>query len=175
MSISTAKRGTTANLGVTASMQPDPAARHHGDAVAVSLSRRFPIEDARCSTHPVDQEWVPDHERAVVPPELAALCRRCPGRASCLLWALAGEEQGYWAGTTTADRTTMRDLGAGTVEAADWLQERERRASNTGAKHPEGAGSHRWYRKGCPCDECKAANAAQRAVERARAKARTAA
>ncbi|ACZ32399.1 transcription factor WhiB (plasmid) [Xylanimonas cellulosilytica DSM 15894] len=156
-------------------MQPDPAAHPQTDAVAVSLSRRFPIEDARCATHPVDLEWVPDHERAVVPPQLAALCRRCDGRANCLLWALAGDEQGYWAGTTAADRTQLRTLGQETIEAADWLQQRARHNANDGALHREGEGSHRWYRKGCHCDECKAANAVARASERANAKARAAA
>lgn len=175
MRVTTADRGAVARLASTESMQPDPAARRSSDAVAVSLSRRFPIEDARCATHPTELEWVPDHERAVVPKPLAALCRGCSGRESCLLWAVAGNEQGYWAGTTTADRAQLRALGNHTIETADWIQQRARYAANTGALHAEGDGSYRWYRKGCHCDECKAANAAQRAVERAHAKSRVAA
>ncbi len=143
----------------------------HGDVASVSLSRRFPIEQARCVTHPVDLEWVPDNERPVVPAAQANLCRRCPGRQNCLLWALAGDEPGYWGGTTSADRQQMRALGQSSVEAADWL----RRRATRDQLHAEGEGSPNWYRKGCPCDECKAANAAQKRAERARAKQRAAA
>lgn len=160
----------------TASMQPDPEARHPGDAVSVSFSRRFPIEDARCATHPVETEWVPDHERPVVPADLAALCRRCDGRASCLLWALAGDEAGYWAGTTKADRDTLREFGQDNVQAADWVQDRVRRRTVNEPLHPVGAGStFNYRRKKCRCEECRAANSAERAKERARAKARAAA
>lgn len=176
MSVVIATEDISSYTDTTAGMQPDPEARHGSDAVSVSFSQRFPIEDARCATHPVDHEWVPDYERAVVPPALAALCRRCPGRAECLLWALAGDEAGYWAGTTKADRDQLRELGQDSIQAADWTQERIRRRANADAKHPAGEGSVKMYRrKKCRCDECRTANAADRAAERSRAKARAAA
>ena len=166
---------TTAADISTATASTELGAETLPDDTTVPPARRFPIEDARCATHPVDLEWVPDHERAVVPPQLARLCRRCDGRASCLLWALASDEKGYWAGTTTADREQLRELGHDSVPAADWLQDGVRRRTNAGALHPEGQGSLSMYRRKCPCDECKAANAAERAAERSRAKARAAA
>ena len=72
-------------------------------------------------------EWVPDRERALVPAIMAQLCQGCPGRQQCLLWALAGQEQGYLAATTTSDRRRMATLGHSGVHAADWLQESARR------------------------------------------------
>jgi hypothetical protein len=155
----------------TASMQPDTEARHLGDAASASSLQRFPLEDARCSTHTVPMEWVPARERAVVPTEMAALCRRCPGRQACLLWALAGQESGYWAGTTTADRDAMLAAGDGSLQTADTLQ-REARSTLGIASHPPGEGSFRRYRAGCRCPECQQANAAQRANERERARRR---
>lgn len=175
MRIATITSTESAYTDRTASMQPDPEARHSRDAVSVSLSRRFPIEDARCAVQPVEPEWVPDHERDVVPPELAALCRRCPGRSSCLLWALLGEERGYWAGTTSADRHRMRRHGQDTIEAAAQVQGERRRRALEGALHLEGLASLTWYRKGCRCEGCKMANTAKRAKERASHKAQVAA
>ncbi|MDN5797464.1 MAG: WhiB family transcriptional regulator [Intrasporangium sp.] len=113
-------------------------------------------------------EWVPDRERTIVPDVMAALCRRCPGRQECLLWALTGDEQGYWAGTTRADRLRMVSLEQTIVETADWLQDLARSEATAGAIHPVGDGSYFWYRRrGCRCTECKQANAAARAHERA--------
>lgn len=155
----------------TASMQADPEARHGRDAASESYLRAFPIQDARCATSPTQMEWVPDRERSVVPDLMAALCRRCPGRQTCLLWALAGNEVGYWAGTTTADRAQLRRLGQDSIETAAWLQHLARQEATAGALHPEGEGSYRWYRQGCRCGECKSANAAQRAHERAKSTA----
>lgn len=160
----------------TASMQVDPEARHLGDAASVSSAGSFPLASARCATYPTDLEWVPDRERPVVPDLVAALCRRCPGRQECLLWALAGREQGYWAGTTTADRAQLLERAESTVGAADQAQERARRRVEQSAGrplHPAGEGSCGWYRnRGCRCTQCRAANSARRADERARARAR---
>lgn len=164
----------TSYTGLTASMQADPEARHTGGAASVSYSRAFPIADARCAAHPIALEWVPDREKRVVPELMVALCRRCTGRQSCLLWALAGRERGYWAGTTTADRERLRELGQDSIETADWVQEVRRQEAGGVALHPTGEGSYWWYRKQhCRCAECRAANAAQRARERTKTQCRT--
>lgn len=153
----------------TASMQADPEARHTRDVASESSSGTFPIETARCATYPTPMEWVPDRERRVVPDLMAALCRRCPGRQTCLLWALADGLDGYWAGTTTADREQLRQLGQPNVQTADWLQDLARRELTAGALHEPGEGSYWWYRRrGCRCGECRTANAGQRAQERAK-------
>ncbi len=172
MTITTHQRSFTTYTALTASMQTDPEARHHGDAVSVSFSpQTFPVEVARCATYPTLMEWVPNRERRIVPDQMTTLCRRCPGRPSCLLWALTGREQGYWAGTTTSDREIMRQLDQDDVATADWLQDLARRELTDGALHPPGEGSYFWYRwRGCRCGECKTANAQARARERARAK-----
>lgn len=116
-------------------------------------------------------EWVPDREKLLVPEIMAQLCRGCPGRQQCLLWALAGQEQGYWAATTTADRRRMATHGQTGVHTADWLQESARRQAIAGARHREGEGSYFWYRRrGCRCGECQGANSAARAQERAKAR-----
>jgi len=172
MTITTHQRNITTYRELTASMQTGPEDRRHGVAASGSSSpQAFPVEAARCATFPTPMEWVPDRERRVVPDTMAALCRRCPDRQSCLLWALAGQEQGYWAGTTTNDREIMRQLDQDGVDTADWLQDLARRELTDGALHPPGEGSYFWYRRrGCRCGECKTANAQARAQERARAK-----
>lgn len=169
MSISTAQVRPGTYTGTTASMPADSEARDHtGDVASESLSRRFPVEAARCATYPTDMEWVPDRERRVVPDLMVALCRRCPGREACLRWALAEDPDGYWAGTTRTDRKQMRDLQQVDVRTADQLQARARQELSAGRLHPQGDGSYWWYRRrGCRCGECKAANAATRAHERA--------
>lgn len=71
--------------------------------------------EARCRGAPL-QLFVPDDEVArdgpgrpapSPPPEVLAYCRPCPVRDRCLAWALAFEEQGYWGGTTTAQRRQL--------------------------------------------------------------------
>jgi len=162
MTITTHHRSLTTYTELTASMQTDPEARHHGGAPGARLS----------TAH---MEWVPDRERRVVPDMMAALCRRCPARQSCLLWALAGQEQGYWAGTTSNDREIMLQLDQDDVDTADWLQDLARNEFTDGALHPTGEGSYFWYRRrGCRCGECKSANAHARAQERAKAKEKAA-
>ena len=121
MTITTHQRSITTYTELTASMQTDPEARHHGGAASVSSSpQTFPVEAARCATFPTPMEWVPDRERRVVPDMMAALCRRCPGRQSCLLWALAGQEQGYWAGTTTTFRNSTGSVPACRRRCFSW-------------------------------------------------------
>ena len=153
----------------TESMPADPEARHSRDVASESFSGAFPIETARCATYPTPMEWVPNREQRVVPDLMTALCRRCPGRQTCLLWALTDDLEGYWAGTTTADRKKMRQLDQPNLQTADWLQQMARRELTVGALHEVGEGSYWWYRRrGCRCGECKTANARQRAQERAK-------
>lgn len=155
--------------GITASMQVGPEAPHHGEAASESSVDRFPLTSARCATWPTQAEWVPDREAPDVPAELASMCKGCPGRTQCLRWALAGDEQGYWAGTTTRQRAELRDRG--TVEL---LQQVDRHDPDAGAPHAPGEASEWWYRRrGCRCTGCKRANADQRAAERARSRARS--
>lgn len=159
----------------TASMQADPEAHHRRGDASESSPGPFPIESARCATYPSSMEWVPDRERRIVPEPMAALCQRCPGRQACLLWALAGDEDGYWAGTTSVDRARMRELGQHSLDAADRLQAAARAERSHPRLHGEGEGSSWWYRwRQCRCEECRTANARARAAERAKAAQRRA-
>ncbi len=153
----------------TASMPADPEAHPHRDAVFESFPHQFPIAEARCATTCESWEWVPNREAAVVPDPMAALCRRCPARSDCLVWALAGSEMGYWAGTTTNQRERLDADGLTNVNDADRIREADVRASTSAPIHPLGDGSLRWYRREkCRCVECRGHNAAARANERAR-------
>ncbi len=154
----------------TESMQTDPEARHARDAASVASSARFPLTQARCAdTTSAALDWVPARERALVPAPMSELCRTCPGRQECLLWAMAGGEHGYWGGTTSKDREQLRRLERSDVDTADWLQQL---ASSEEPRHRAGQGSYRAYRKGCHCDECRTANADARSRERARRRTR---
>ena len=116
---------------------------------------------------------MPDRERTVVPDLMAALCRSCPGRQQCLLWALAGQEHGYWGGTTSSDRAQMRAQGDVDVATAGRLEGKARLEATCGAMHTLGEGSYFWYRRrGCRCAECRQANADARSRERAQARDR---
>lgn len=160
----------------TARMQPDPEARHcFGGEASVSYRDQFPIDVARCAINPLadDLDWTPNTELCVVPEEMMALCRRCPGREHCLAWALTpdvhGEPQvGYWAGTTSRDRRVMVATGLSDVAAAERLQAKARADAIADALHPRGEGSLVWSRKGCHCVECRRAAADKKARERAR-------
>ena len=114
-----------------------------------------------------DLEWMPDYEQARVPAEMAEMCRQCPGRASCLLQALRTDSEGYWAGTTTAQRRTLAAQGHTSLEAADALIASDQDLS----LHPGRPGSENFYRRlSCRCSECRFAHSSQRATERARAR-----
>ena len=43
------------------------------------------LDNPLCADSPL--EWVPDHEKATVPVEVAELCLACDVREKCLLWA----------------------------------------------------------------------------------------
>lgn len=165
---------TTAYDATTANMQVDPAATPSGAAVE-SFHGSTPRFSASCIDTAFN--WVPDREAALVPTEQAALCRGCPGRADCLLWAALSDSEGYWAGTTTRDRLALQQDGNLSVAAADRrrdevLAEQRRKVEldAAAALHEPGEGSLWWYRRQqCRCMECRQANAANRARERARA------
>lgn len=166
---------TTASstLPSTASMLADTEALHHGEAASESSATQFPITSARCSLWPTQAEWVPDREQQHVPPELASMCQGCPGRPQCLSWALAGREEGYWAGTTTRQRAAVLEQGGRAPTRL--LADVDDHDPHAGALHVPGQASAYWYsRRGCRCTGCKRANADQRATERARARARAA-
>lgn len=120
-----------------------------------------------------DLNWVPDRELPLVPDAMAALCTGCPGRARCLSWALGTDAQGYWAGTTTAQREQLRHGGDVDLAAADRVAATARGRELGGALHPAGEGTWWWYRnRGCRCLECRQCNAGRRSAERERARAR---
>lgn len=155
----------------TASMLADPEAHLTEDAVFESFHHPFPIAEARCATTCEEWEWVPTREDAVVPEPMTQLCKRCPGRSDCLIWALAGSEVGYWAGTTTAQRAIMRTQNRRQVHDADQIRDSDLAASTVPPTHPVGRGSLEMYRKGkCRCIECRGFNAASKAKERTRAR-----
>lgn len=117
-------------------------------------------------------DWVPQHETDAVPTSVAALCARCPLRVECLKWATDFDAEGYWGGTTTAQRR-------GKIRP-DRIPQHEgpgsagyyRRGCACGTcsfcvARPEGA-----ERKGCRCDECREAQTARMRARRALAKGR---
>lgn len=158
----------------TTSMQVVPEALHRGGVASGARSGA----SSACSGR-VDLDWVPDQEAPVVPRLQRRLCRSCPLRSTCLTLALQTGSVGYWAGTTTADRRALAgrddlrlvDLDARQDELARTLAAAAA-TERAQALHPAGAGHVRWYRRGCRCSECRSANTALRAAERARAASR---
>lgn len=129
------------------------------------------IDAPACSATDPDA-WVPDRERSIVPAPLATLCHQCPNRTDCLAWAILSRSGGYWAATTAADRKAMVSTANMSPEFADLLQAAERVLAPT-PLHQPGLGSSQMYRKrGCHCDECRAAESARQARARARRYAR---
>jgi len=159
---------TSTYTGTTASTQVDPEAPHQGAASESSPA----LDEALCATAPDSLDWVPTRERAIVPEQMAALCRRCTGRQECLLWALATGDDGYWAATTTSDRLVMRLEGKGDLATADRLQ-RAAMSQLGEPQHPIGAGTTWYYARKCRCGECREANRVAKADERARARGRS--
>ena len=124
-----------------------------------SRTSTFPLDQARCvNTADSDaMEWVPDVEDTIVPVQMRRLCRTCPVRAACLEWATSTNSSGYYAATTTQDRTELHKRGTVTTESADQIQHAHYAA--TFRYHAEGEGSRRYYRRGCRCLQCRRANA----------------
>lgn len=89
-------------------------------------------------------EFVPDPEPLHVPPEVAAVCAVCPVAAECLAWAIAHNEYGLWAATT---RDQRQQMASGTQEPAQYLS----------PFHQGGVGSVHFYKQGCRCVSCRAA------------------
>jgi hypothetical protein len=54
----------------------------------------------------------PPKTRAV----LDEICSGCPAQPTCLMWAIHHERDGYWAGTTPADRERLRKQMGITLE-----------------------------------------------------------
>lgn len=158
---------TTRRLIDTEGMPADPEASAALAEASASLFRAG--SGTRCSTFPGWMEWVPDKEQRLVPDVMATLCRHCPRRGECLLWAVATGSPGYWAGTTSQDRAVLVAEGSVTVTAADRRRAAVQAVELGGALHPPGQGSFRWYRRRCRCLECRQHNSARRAAERARA------
>lgn len=53
-----------------------------------------------------------------VHPMIKKACANCPVKAECLEFALEGRQElvGFWAGTTGADRRTLRGLAGATMK-----------------------------------------------------------
>ena len=155
----------------TTSAKVDPEAHPRGGppgSPALAAMDRLP---AKWPCADVAAEWVPLREEALVPEPLVATCASCPLRGDCLAGAIARDEHGYWAGTTTADRREMRAQGCTSLAEADACQARAAAAlaaRSPGPTHALGAVGYRGYRGGCRCLGCRAGNAAARAGERRR-------
>lgn len=159
----------------TTSAQVDPEAHPRGGppgpptlAAMDRLPTRWPCAD-------VAAEWVPLREEVLVPGPLVATCGRCPLRGDCLAGAIARDEHGYWAGTTTADRRAMRAAGTTSLPAADACQTRAAQAlaqRSAAPTHAPVAAGYRGYRRGCRCSRCRAGNAAARGAERRQSRER---
>lgn len=93
-------------------------------------------------------DWIPAAETDTVPAGMAVLCNACPARSECLAWAVSWDAEGYWGGTTTAQR---RGRGRDDQEPTH-----------------EGPGSPSLYRRGCRCRGCKDAQADRIRQQRAR-------
>lgn len=160
----------SAYADVTEDMPADTAAHTDDGGAAVVLPGPT---TAACAQSGLLLNWVPDREQPLVPERMAGLCHSCPGRTRCLSWALEAGVQGYWAGTTTAQREQLRQAAESDVHAADRLAATAREAELGVALHPAGQGSWWWYRnRRCRCLECRQCNAARRSAERRRSRSR---
>lgn len=106
-----------------------------------------------------DDPWFPGRERRVVPVELYTLCVECPIRPECLQHAVDSGSSGY-SGATSRNRKDLIAAGTVSVDAVDRLRARILR-SPAKPLHASGQGSLAWYRNGCHCTECRAANDAK--------------
>lgn len=157
-----------AYTGSTTNMLVVPEVSPHGETSGSVSSAHFPITTALCAISDQRWEWVPEVEAPVVPVGMALMCQGCPGRSQCLMWAVGTKSDGYWAGSTRADREELLRRRSVSIDAVDVLQ-RERKAVDN-AQHPPGVGSLKSYRAGCKCHECRRLNAARTRRNRTRAK-----
>lgn len=152
---------------------PEASSRSGRASVPVSDGARPP-----CAAR-LDIDWVPARELDQVPDDARRVCQACPTRSACLLAALTLRSTGYWAGTNRAQRRGLDhvavDLLPGYLRALDAAAEARPTpaAAVEVALHEAEAGGFRWYRRGCRCSQCRAANSAERARERARAHEQT--
>jgi WhiB family transcriptional regulator, redox-sensing transcriptional regulator len=82
---------------------------------------------ARCQDHPEPNLWFPEQGSVLAAAKAKAVCRVCPVRVPCLVWAVKHEGRGahrsqrygIWGGTTAAERHgIVRKLR--NVEMAAW-------------------------------------------------------
>lgn len=67
---------------------------------------------AECADDPYPDDWTDDGVEAENYANRArakAVCGTCPLQAACLRWALESNAEGVWGGTTTAERTRIRN------------------------------------------------------------------
>ena len=53
--------------------------------------------------------FLPDNRASRYPTVLASICASCEAKTECLEYALKWDVDGYWGGTTEADRRRLRD------------------------------------------------------------------
>lgn len=155
----------TRYAGNTSDTHADPEAQPQASGSALSPA---------CAQYP-ELDWVPDTEDPTAPGFIHDLCSTCPLRTACLHVAVQMSEVGYWAGTTTNERTRLKAAGDITITAANRLRGHtqrtltaDRRARLAMRNHTPGNGSLEHYRKGCHCDECRRANRDRARRERRR-------
>jgi len=99
-----------------------------------------------------------------VPLAQRQLCLQCPARRWCLATAIETGSQGYWAGTTAAQRRALCRDGQISLEHAEGQQPVPAEPT-----HLPGQGSMRSYRRDrCRCPECKRCNADAKFIERSK-------
>jgi WhiB family redox-sensing transcriptional regulator len=119
------------------------------------------MDDAACAGYEFPEAFFPGREEGADPTVLA-FCKRCPVRAECLQYALDNGEHGVWGGTTDKQRDYQRRH----VDRTPMKRRPTRPRPACGT--PGGRKSHSYY--GEPiCDECRAAEAAQKREQRKKA------
>jgi hypothetical protein len=138
----------------TASTQADTEAPQPGVSVS---SFGSDLDAALCRRpHLRGLDWTPDQEEILVPEVLAVACQECPVRAACLRWAIANDEVGYWAASTSADRAQM-SITDGPGDA-DRVRRQHLAEDLAASLHPDQPPSMWWYRAGCRCLGCRRCN-----------------
>lgn len=84
------------------------------------ITRLITAGDARC-VGVGDELWFSNQNK---PSELRRLCTSCPLQQPCLDYAITNDVQGFWGGTTYADRQELRKsrrIKAKSVQFFDWI------------------------------------------------------